>query len=29
MGVSLSTVESDLRQAYHAMIALKGRLDEV
>lgn len=29
MGVSLSTVESDLRQAYRAMIALKGRLDEV
>lgn len=29
MGISLSTVESDLRQAYRAMIALKGRLDEV
>ena len=29
MGISLSTVESDLRRGYRAMIALKGRLDEV
>jgi RNA polymerase sigma-70 factor (ECF subfamily) len=27
-GVSLSTVESDLRRAYRAMIDLKGRFDE-
>lgn len=27
LGVSLSTVESDLRRAYRAMIELKGRLD--
>ena len=29
MGVSISTVESDLRRAYRAMIELKERLDEV
>jgi hypothetical protein len=28
MGVSLSTVESDLRGAYRALAELKGRLDE-
>ncbi|WP_426162792.1 RNA polymerase sigma factor [Sandarakinorhabdus sp. DWP1-3-1] len=28
MGVSLSTVESDLRRAYRAMIELQGRFDE-
>ena len=27
-GVSISTVEADLRRAYRAMIELKGRLDE-
>jgi RNA polymerase sigma-70 factor (ECF subfamily) len=27
LGVSLSTVESDLRRAYRALIELKGRLD--
>ncbi|GGE14116.1 RNA polymerase subunit sigma-24 [Polymorphobacter glacialis] len=29
LGVSLSTVESDLRRAYRAMIELRGRFDEV
>ena len=29
MGVSLSTVESDLRKAYRAMIALRRTFDEV
>ena len=29
LGVSLSTVESDLRKAYKAMIDLRNRLDEV
>jgi RNA polymerase sigma factor (sigma-70 family) len=29
MGISLSTVESDLRAAYRAMIDLRSRLDEV
>ena len=28
MGVSLSTVESDLRRAYAALAAMKERLDE-
>ena len=28
MGISLSTVESDLRRSYHAMIELRRRLDE-
>ncbi len=28
LGVSLSTVETDLRKAYHALIALRRRLDE-
>jgi len=28
MGVSLSTVESDLRTAYRVLVELKGRLDE-
>lgn len=29
LGISLSTVESDLRRAYRAMIELQGRFDEV
>jgi RNA polymerase sigma-70 factor (ECF subfamily) len=29
LGVSLSTVETDLRKAYHALIEVRRRLDEV